>query len=188
MIGQDECVLNEMRLYSPSINKYDGKIFDGELILRHVSNGKNYYVCIPLKVSGSAGNGKEFFDSLDSGVKVLPNQNSVRVDLGRMFNLDSLIPKSEFYYSEGDSMDFDNNCLTSSSIIIIFPVAINCSASSVNNVRKIAKNQNRGLKRRRVEGSASFIYDNNQQETGKFLVNKKELKKVLEVGRIAGRQ
>lgn len=176
VIGQDECVLNEMRLYSPSVNKYDGKLYDGELILRHVANGINYYVCIPLKISGSAGNGKEFFDSLDSGVKVLPNQNSVRVDLGRMFNLDSLIPKSTFYYSEGDSMDFDGNCLTSSSRIILFPVAKNCSKNFINNVRKIARNTNSGIRRRTVNGSASFIYDNNQQETGKFLINKEGTK------------
>ena len=76
-------------------------------------------------------------------------------------------------------MDFDQNCLTSSSIIIMFPgnAAKKCSQSFINNVRKIARNTNSGIKRRAVVGSASFIYDNNQQETGKFLKNKTGTKK-----------
>ena len=180
VIGQDQCSLREMRLYSPPMNKWgSSRNILGELILKHVSGEKNYYVCIPLKESKSAGNGKEFFESINYGVKQLSSSRSVRVDLGGMYDLNNLIPKSKFYYSEGDGMDFDNNCSTSGSRVIIFPeeAAKGCSKELIINIKKVARNNDpkRGGKRR-VNDSKGHIYDNLDQKTGSFLVNEEGTK------------
>lgn len=180
VIGQDECSLREMRLYSPPMNKWGSSTsILGELILKHVSGEKNYYVCIPIKKSTSAGNGKEFFDSINNGVKLLANQNSVRVDLGGMYDLNNLIPKSKFYYSEGDGMDFHNNCLTSGSRVIIFPEegAKGCSQDLISNIKNVARNTDPKMGGKRiVQDSKGHIYDNLEQKTGSFLVNEEGTK------------
>ena len=38
--------INEARLYSPSLNKWNGKRLEAELVLHHIGNGKQVYVCI----------------------------------------------------------------------------------------------------------------------------------------------
>ena len=182
VIGQDECSLQEMRLYSPPMNKWNtSTTVLGELILRHSSGAKNYYVCIPLKASSSdSGNGKEFFDSIEAGVNQFADSTSqVRIDLGGMYNLNNLIPKSKFYYSEGDGMDFDNNCLTSGSRIIIFPEEkhLGCSRNLISKIKSISKNDDpKKGNRREVAGSSGHIYDNNNQKTGVFLLNEEGTK------------
>ena len=103
----------EVRLYCPSVNKWGGKKADAELIIRHSGQGKNGYVCVPItKVAGSAtGNGVEFFERLDSAVKVLGGGTNMQtVNLGANWSLNKLIPKSPYYYAEKDGLSFDSAC------------------------------------------------------------------------------
>tara|TARA_B100000902_G_scaffold313972_1_gene304592 strand:- start:3103 stop:4137 length:1035 start_codon:yes stop_codon:yes gene_type:complete len=147
----------EVRLYCPSVNKWGGNKAEAELIIRHSGQGKNAYVCIPItKVAGSAtGNGVEFFERLDSAVKVLGGGTNMQtVNLGANWSLNQLIPKSPYYYAEKDGLSFDNACNYENNNVLIFPLgsAINVKQEHLTNIDNVVDGYTGG--RRSINSSA----------------------------------
>ena len=151
----------EVRLYCPSVNKWGGKKADAELIIRHEGQGKNAYVCVPItKVAGSAaGNGVEFFERLDSAVKVLGGGTNMQtVNLGANWSLNKLIPKSPYYYAEKDGLAFDSACNYDTNSVLIFPLgsAINVKDSHLRNINNAVSSGYNG-NRRTINSSADEL-------------------------------
>jgi hypothetical protein len=178
-IGQTQDMgLSEARLYCPSVNKWSGEKADAELILRHMGNGKSVYVCIPIeKTAGSqTGNGVEFFEALDSAVKVLGGGTSMQtVNLGANWSLNQLIPKSPYYWAEKDGLQFDSACNYDSNNVLIFPLggAINIKQTQLNNLENAVNGYTGG--RRTINSSANEVVSGSN--AGQFYYNKDGTKK-----------
>ena len=96
-----------IKLFKPSLNKYDGQNMDGELIIEHLSGtkGANLFVCIPLKGTNGENASVRWFRKF---VKTIPtNYNSGSkcsstnvVD----FTLNDVIPKGPYFYVENVTM------------------------------------------------------------------------------------
>lgn len=166
--------LTDMRLYSPSINKWDGATAKAEIVLKHVdSQGKRTWVCVPVEES-SAGAGADinFFDSINEAVKALvgeTNGTKRLVELGGSFTLNKLIPLNSFYYAEGDGLKLGTGaCDAESNNIIIFPktAAIKMKPIVGTNLRNLISSYNPS--RREIEGSKS---KNGNPTGGQFLIN-----------------
>ena len=166
--------LTEMRLYSPSINQWDGVNAKAEIVLKHVdSNGKKIWVCVPVEESGAgAGVDIDFFDSINEAIKVLPGEANGKmklVELGGGFTLNKLIPVSSFYYAEGDGLKFGSGaCDAERNNIIIFPksAAIKMKPVVGTNLRKLISKYHPS--RRSIDGSKS---KNGNPTGGQFLIN-----------------
>lgn len=149
--------LSEARLYSPSINHWNGKQVDAELILSHSGPGKSVDICIPIvKDDSSAEPSVEFFDSINNAVKILPQEKNGTmrtVELPANFSLDNIIPKTSFYLADGDGMDI-TRCTPSARSIIIFsknkPMRI--KGQVLSNIKKIISAYN-PPRRRKITSS-----------------------------------
>tara|TARA_B100000575_G_scaffold278860_1_gene266606 strand:- start:2905 stop:3951 length:1047 start_codon:yes stop_codon:yes gene_type:complete len=163
----------EVRLYCPSVNRWGGKKADAELIIRHSGQGKNGYVCVPItKVAGSAtGNGVEFFERLDSAVKVLGGGTNMQtVNLGANWSLNKLIPKSPYYYAEKDGLAFDSACNYDTNSVLIFPLgsAINVKQVHLTNINNAVSTGYNG-NRRPINSSADELVQGSG--AGQFFYN-----------------
>lgn len=174
-IGQTQNMgVNEVRLYCPSVNKWDGNKADAELIIRHSGQGKNVYVCIPIeKTAGSqTGNGVEFFEALDSAVKVLDGGTNMQtVNLGANWSLNQLIPKSPYYWAEKDGLIFDTACNYDNNNVLIFPLggAINIKQAQLTNLKgAVTGSYNGGM--RAINSSANELVAGSG--AGQFFYNK----------------
>jgi hypothetical protein len=174
-IGQTQNMgVEEVRLYCPSVNKWDGEKADAELIIRHSGQGKNVYVCIPIvKTAGSQkGNGVDFFEALDSAVKVLDEGTQMQtVNIGAQWSLNKLIPKSPYYWAEKDGLIFDNACNYDSNNVLIFPLggAINIKQLQLTNIEGAVTGSYSGG-RRTINSSADELVSGSN--AGQFFYNK----------------
>tara|TARA_Y100000389_G_scaffold88348_1_gene84777 strand:- start:1673 stop:2725 length:1053 start_codon:yes stop_codon:yes gene_type:complete len=166
--------LTEMKLYSPSINTWDGVNAKAEIVLKHVdSEGKITWVCVPVDESrDGAGADIDFFNSINEAVKVLvgdTNGTMKLVELGGGFTLNKLIPISSFYYAEGDGLKFSNGpCDAGMNNIIIFPksAAIKMKPDVTIKLQSLISKYN--PPRREIEGSKS---KNGHPGDGQFSIN-----------------
>ena len=163
--------LTEARLYSPSVNKWEGLSVPAELILSHTGAGKSVDVCIPIiKDDSSSDPSIKFFDAIHNAVKILPNERNGTmrsVELPANFSLDNIIPKASFYLAEGDGMAI-NNCSPSMRNIIIFSKerAIKMKTRVHRDIGNLIQIYNPGANRK-IEGSGS----ENSAGEGKFWKN-----------------
>ena len=150
--------LTEARLYSPSVNKWDGSKVAAELILSHAGAGKSVDVCIPIiKDDSSSDPSIKFFDAIHNAVRILPNERNGTmrsVELPANFSLDNIIPKGSFYLAEGDGMAI-NTCNPGMRNIIIFSKerAIKMKTKVQSDIANLVAAYRGG--RREIKGSAS---------------------------------
>jgi len=173
--------LSEVRLFSPSINKWGGEKADAELILRHMGGGQSVYVCIPIMTAlgNQVGNDIEFFSQLSS---VFPLSAAPQiVSLGN-WSLNKLIPKSPYYWAEKDGLAFDQSCANESSNVLIFPLsgAINIKSSHLNPLKRALSAYDGSP--REINSSEDSI--NQGTDAGKFYYNEKGTKEAGGVGGI----
>jgi hypothetical protein len=110
--------ITAVRLYSPSLNQWNGKRADAELILHHTGNGKHIYVCIPIKQGGKDGKGPDWFKKLQ--LNTLPvKKGSESNPTAPSFKLDDAIPLGGYYVMKDNGMGF-SNCIPKSNLTIIF--------------------------------------------------------------------
>ena len=168
--------LREMRLYSPSINKWNGSKADAEIILKHKGgNGDTVSVCIPVEEGSSSDAGADitFFDSVHEAIKVLNGERNGTmraVELGGGFTLNNLIPRNKFYYADGDGIKFGTRaCDADTNKIVIFPLdkPIKLKPAVLTSLKALISSVSVGS-RREVVGSENA---NGGEIGGKFLIN-----------------
>lgn len=147
---QDEYYqVNEVRLYSPSLNTYYGKHFDAELIIHHVNSDNNLLVCIPIQSNNNSSSSSKLFDSIVPNLGQVGQPTSINVS---NYTLNSFIPKSSYYlynkanlpYSSFNGnykmIVFDTKPVTysnKSGKITVENTPINMSISNLNTLKKL---------------------------------------------------
>ena len=133
--------ISSVRLYYKSLNQWNGRRFDGELIIQHVGNGKNVWVCIPVtKAShdGVSGSSIDWFKSLY--LKGVPTHNNGRVapSPSGEFNLSMVMPSGGFYYLDQNGLQsvWGGSCNKASNSMIIFRDPVEIRPTDLNMLSK----------------------------------------------------
>ena len=104
-----------VRLYKPSLNTYNGRKADAELIITHSGGGKNLYLCIPVSSTTSKGGTAQWFSQI---VPFSPSRSGSSESINvSNFSLNSIIPKAPFIVYDGGT--FDWGC-SKNDIMILF--------------------------------------------------------------------
>lgn len=92
--------VQDIRLYAPSLNTYNNKRFDAELIIHHISNtAKNLLVCIPIKSDGSKSPSEVLFDKI---IPFSPSNVNERQSINvNNYTLNHFVPKAGYYAYKG---------------------------------------------------------------------------------------
>jgi hypothetical protein len=93
-----------VRLYKPSLNSYDGRKADAELIITHSGGGKNLYICIPISGTTAKGGTTEWFNQI---IPFSPSRtgSSKSINVSN-FTLNTVTPKATFIVYEGGTFDW----------------------------------------------------------------------------------
>ena len=125
-----------VRLYSPSLNTYDGFKADAELIITHSGGGKNFYICIPVNNSEKSGSSANWFAQI---LQYSPYNKKEKKSINvSNFSLNSVIPRAPYYiYDKGT---FDWGCNAADKMLIYHKnEAINMKSKEYKKLRRIIK-------------------------------------------------
>ena len=94
--------VDEIRLYRPSLHQYNGNSADAELIIKHIGNGSNVLVCVPISISASKTASSDLLDTiLSNTLSKAPNQGeSTQINI-KNFTLNDFVPTASFYSYKG---------------------------------------------------------------------------------------
>ena len=97
-----EMSVDEIRLYRPSLHQYNGNGADAELIIKHIGNGSNVLVCVPISISASKTASSDLLDTiLSNTLSKAPNQGeSTQINI-KNFTLNDFVPTASFYSYKG---------------------------------------------------------------------------------------
>ena len=94
--------IGEVRIYSPSLHKYNGSQADAEILISHSSGSQNLIVSIPLKVSAIKSKSSKFFDLLSENIANLANKPGQQVMINNtLMNLNDFVPEKKYYSYSG---------------------------------------------------------------------------------------
>ena len=136
--------VTEIRIYSPSIHKYNNYPAAGEIIIIHtpVSGGNKLFVSVPIKIEESTSKGSTVVKNIIMGtVTKAPNLNeSATLNDIRTFTLNDIVPKKPFFSYSGQE-PFDT-CSSVVDFVVFAPVLSDISINPVvlNKLRSIIKN------------------------------------------------
>jgi carbonic anhydrase len=100
--NSDNYQVREVRLYVPSIHRYNGSTADAELIIVHSSNSKNLIVSVPVRSSSVKGKTSRFLDQVaDYVTKFAPNAGDQTSMGNATWNLNDFVPEKKFYSYSG---------------------------------------------------------------------------------------
>lgn len=97
---------SELRLYVPSLHKYNGKYADAELLINHTGNGNKYLIIsIPIVNKGYISNNGSTLARIvnDFNSSKLNNFTDPLPITSYSLNLNAVVPEKPFYYYEGCS-------------------------------------------------------------------------------------
>lgn len=111
--------VSEIRIYRQSVNKFNGKNSDGELIIIHTSNeGKPpVHICVPIKKGNSADVASGILSTVISQASLRANSSGKEVLMqveDFEYNLNDFVPRKPFYMALVNSVNY-----------IIFPPSSN---------------------------------------------------------------
>jgi carbonic anhydrase len=136
--------VQDIRLYKPSINQYNGENKDAELFVHHTnSNGQNLLVCIPIEGNNKESLSSNLFSSILNFAPTNVNENkSINVN---NYTLNNIIPKGSFYSYKG-SLPYDN-CNGNYNIIMFDPkYSANIKNELLTKLSKIIKPTKNSIK------------------------------------------
>ena len=137
--GGNNYIIDEIRIYSPSLHTYNGNRADGEMIIYHknMDGGKQLIVCIPISSSVTVQNNAS--KQLTEIINNISNSSNIQ---GSSFNLNNFIPDDYFYTYTANLPYYPcSSCID----YIVFdngPQAISISSSTLKVLRNtINKNE-----------------------------------------------
>jgi len=160
MYNSTSYYVEEIRIYSPSIHKYDGTNADAELIIIHSSDyaGK-LLVCVPI-VSTS----KEIspLDIIVTTASQFANSSGKKTFLTKSFNLNVMVPNKKMYTYSGtlpfNPCDGEHNIITFNKKDDAY---ISLSTTNLNLLKTIISKHNISIKK-------NTYYVNNNGPTSNF--------------------
>ena len=125
--NEEHYKVQEIRLYAPSLNKYQGRRYDAELIVHHIhEDGSNLLVCVPIQSSSSKSTSASLFEEMFRFAPQPKETASINI---HNYNLNHFIPRGAYYTYEG-SLPYQP-CDGTYHIILFDPkLAISMSPSS----------------------------------------------------------
>jgi hypothetical protein len=131
--------VQEIRLYKPSLNTYNGKKADAELFIHHISSsGMNLIVCIPIVTSSAKSASHNLFQSIIRFTPIKANTSNV-VNVSD-YNLNHLVPRASFYSYTG-SLPY-KPCVGNYNVILFdLKDAINMNKSDMDMLGKRIKTE-----------------------------------------------
>lgn len=112
--GIGQVTVDSVKLFRPSLNKWDGQKADAEIIITHSGSGKNLYICIPIKVNESESLSAKWFSQI---IPFSPTEKRSGLSIGvQGLTLNDIMPRAGFCVYEGGT--FDWGCNTSDTMII----------------------------------------------------------------------
>ncbi len=138
--GGNELQVQDVRLYSPSLHRFNGSKTDAECIIQYSSfGGNNILVCMPVKKDDAASSSKKFFEFLNNAPQKgdVTDINMVGFTIGNILNT---IPY--YYYSGSFPYKTGNECSSRRNVkIIVFDPekagAANITESQLTKLRQL---------------------------------------------------
>lgn len=92
--------VSEIRIYQPSLHKYNGTNANGEILIIQGGNGKNLITSIPIMEGGKTDKGSvQLAMLIDEAAMRIPNSDESMTFSGGNFTLDNFIPNRVPYFS-----------------------------------------------------------------------------------------
>ena len=103
------CAVQEVRLYKPSLNIYNGSKVDAELIINHtVSGGNNLVVCIPIVASDIATLSSSMMEPIIRLAPIKHSSDTTNVSINN-YTLNNVVPSGPFFNYTGTLPYDDQN-------------------------------------------------------------------------------
>lgn len=94
----------EVRLYIPSIHKYQGRAADAELIIVHSSGSKNLIVSVPITQSRTTSRTTKFLDQVANYVASFTPSSGDTASMGNaVWNLNDWVPEKPYFSYSGSA-------------------------------------------------------------------------------------
>ena len=141
-----EMSVDVIRLYRPSLHQYNGNNADAELIIKHIGNGSNVLVCVPISISASKTSSSDLLDTiLSNTLSKAPNQGeSTQINI-KNFTLNDFVPTASFYSYKG-TLPYDP--CSGSYNYVVFDKRDGCQISTTgfSNLSKLISKQTSQIK------------------------------------------
>ena len=132
-------VVNNIRIYFPSLHSFNGKKTDGEFIIVHtpVLGGNQLLVCIPIKQSSSNSKSSSMLSSIISDTSAQAPSVGENAQLSEDIMLNKLIPKKPYFTYSG-TLPYQT-CDSAVDFIVfnVFDYSLDIGSDVLKNVKKI---------------------------------------------------
>ena len=105
-LSSSKFTANQIRIFTPSLHKYNGKYADAELLINHTgNNNKNLIISIPIKNEGYLSNSSNTLARIigDMANSRINNFTDPLIINNYSLNCNNLVPEKPFFYYEGCS-------------------------------------------------------------------------------------
>ena len=110
--NQQKYTVQNVQIYCPSVNIYNGQQAAGEIIVTHVAQqgGNNLYVCVPFTSSSSGTSATNLLTQLITDVSTSAPTEGENANINiNGFTLQSIIPKNPYYNFTSTSSQFNGD-------------------------------------------------------------------------------
>jgi carbonic anhydrase len=130
--------VQEIRIYRPSLHKYQGSTVDGEILIIHGGSGKNLIVSIPIKVGDKTDKGStQLSDLITEVASRAPTEgSSITASMGD-FSLRNFIPDKKSFFSYNGTLPYGPCNGSYSYIVYASEDALNISQTKMTSLRNI---------------------------------------------------
>lgn len=98
----DKYQVREVRIYSPSLHRYEGQQADAEMLVMHSSGSKKLIVSVPLVVSSSRTKSSRFLDQVADYMRNFTSSSGQTASMGNAtWNLNDFIPEKRYFSYSG---------------------------------------------------------------------------------------
>jgi len=130
--------VSEVRIYQPSLHKYNDVNAIGEILIIQGGSGKNLITSIPISEGGKTDKGSSQLTTLLEEASIrIGNENESMTFSGGDFNLDNFIPNRVPYFSYTGTLPYSPCNGEYAYIVFDLKHALNISSNIVNKLQKI---------------------------------------------------
>lgn len=132
--------VSEIRIYQPSLHKYNGTNAIGEILIIQGGNGKNLITSIPISEGGKTDKGSSQLTTLlHEAATRIGNENESMTFSGGNFSLDNFIPNRVPYFSYTGTLPYSPCNGQYAYVVFDLQHALNISSSVKYRLQKMIK-------------------------------------------------
>lgn len=130
--------VQEVRIYQPSLHKYNGAKSDGEIMIIHNGPGKNLIVSVPFIAGSKTDMGSSQLNTLiEEAASRTPNVDESVTSSSGDFSLDNFIPKKKGFFAYTGTLAYQPCNGSYSYVVYNLGDGLNINPNILNNLRKI---------------------------------------------------